>query len=258
MSEKLVTVAPFGVDGDRPESTGRDRTDGRRTVPYHPAHAHRRRPRRAGHPRGPDRPARAAVARARARASRRSAWIRDLAPDDRPASDRGGPPDLGGDRAPGAGGRDGDAVRDGRGRDRSADRQQPLHEHRPRASPARDRLDVDRATVAADRREPRGEAADADARVRGARLPPGRVQDRLDQRGVADRRCSGSARRSRASSGSTWSCPATASGTRPGTASIDDEWPAVKAPARGTRCAADRRSCHHRRVEDRRGERRAR
>ena len=76
-------------------------------------------------------------------------------------------------------------VRHDRRRDRAADRLQSLPEHCPRASPARNRVDLGGAGMAADRRESGSEAPDARARLRATPLPTRRVQDRFEQREVA-------------------------------------------------------------------------
>ena len=151
---------------------------------------------------------------------------------------------------------------------RPADRQQPLHEHRPRAPPARDRLDVGRDGVAADRGQPRGQAAAAHPRVRDARRR--RVEFKThalnEPRGP---RCSGSGRPSRASSATTWSCrtarsatpPTTASSSRSGrpsrpgssAGSADDRGEAARSPT-----DPDRRLPHRRRTVPDRDRRRPR
>ncbi len=110
-----------------------------------------------------------------------------VAVDDHGRPGRGGPPALGRDGPGQPGGGHGTAVRDDRSRDGPGDRQQPLHVDRAGAPAARDRLDVGRHGLPADRRQPRGQAPPADARLRGARCQPGRVQDALAQRAIADR-----------------------------------------------------------------------
>ena len=88
-------------------------------------------------------------------------------------------------------GRHGAAVRHDRPRLGPGDRQQPLPVDRARAPAPRDRLDLGRDGVPADRRQPRGQAAPADPRVRDARRQPGRVQDPRAERALARRRLPG-------------------------------------------------------------------
>ena len=83
--------------------------------------------------------------------------------------------------------------------------------------------------LAAERRQPRGEAADAGPRVRRRSAAGGsssRPTRSTSRRGPP---CSGSARRSRASSATTWSCPAAGMRHSAYYSVIDEEWPAVKA-----------------------------
>ena len=67
------------------------------------------------------------------------------------------------------------------------DREQPLPLDRPRAPAPGDRLDVGRDGIPADRRQSRGEAAPAVARLRDPRGEPGRVQDPQPQRALPER-----------------------------------------------------------------------
>ena len=125
------------------ESTGRDPTPPRRAVR---SRRDRRRAHRTRHARGPDRPPRAAQPR-----PRRRDWPRSASTPRSGAGRSPGPTTEAELRAWAEAAlaqprrRHGVPVRDARRRDRPADRQQPLHEHRPRASPARDRLDLGRA-----------------------------------------------------------------------------------------------------------------
>ena len=136
----------------------------------------------ARHARGLDRPAGAAVRGSprRARGGRIRAEPVDL--DARPAAGPRCPQGVArcraGERREGRRA----AVCHGRPGDRPADRQHPIHVDRARAPPARDRLDVGRARLAAPRGKPGGEAPAAHARVRDAGRKPGGVQDRLEQR----------------------------------------------------------------------------
>ena len=82
--------------------------------------------------------------------------------------------------------------------------------------------------VAAQRRQHRGEAADAAPRVQRARRAARRVQDGLAQRAVTRRRCSASARPRRGRCATTWSRRAAGAGTRSTSASIEEEWPRVR------------------------------
>ena len=106
-------------------------------------------------------------------------------------------------------------------------RQHPLPEHRPGAPSVRDRPALYRGLRPADRRQPRGQAAPARPRVRPARREPGRVQDRLPQRAVADRPA-----RDRATFEGIFRnhmvMPEAASGIRV-LQRHDDEWPAARA-----------------------------
>ena len=81
----------------------------------------------------------------------------------------------------------GSAVRHDRPRHGPGDRQQPVHVDRAGTPAGRDRLDVAGADVAAKWREPRGQAAPADPRVRDARCPARRVQDPRQEPRLAGR-----------------------------------------------------------------------
>ena len=121
-----------------------------------------------------------------------------------------------------AGGR----VRRARGRHARAVRRPPrrhdrgldeLPQPRAGASAARDRQHVDESVRLGHRRERRGEVPAAPPRVRDARLPARRVQDRRAERAGA-RRARGAARASsKASTASTCSCAAASAATPRGT-----------------------------------------
>ena len=115
--------------------------------------------------------------------------------------------------------RDRGALRDHRPGVRPGDRQHPVHDDRARAPAARDRLDLARDGVPADRREPRGEVPPAAPRLRDARRGAGRVQDPRPERAHRAPRCWASARRSRASCATTRSCPTARTATPRSTAS---------------------------------------
>ena len=91
--------------------------------------------------------------------------------------------------------------------------------------------------VPAHRRQPRGQAAPADPRVRDARRQPRRVQDPRPERAVAHGPARASARRSRASCATTRSCPTGRSATRPTSASSP---PSGRRSRPGSRRAARR------------------
>ena len=75
------------------------------------------------------------------------------------------------------------AVRDDRpAQSGRRDRQHPVHDHHARAPTPRDRLDLGRDGLPADRREPGGEIPPVAARLRDARRGAGRVQDPRPQR----------------------------------------------------------------------------
>ena len=73
--------------------------------------------------------------------------------------------------------------------------------------------------LAADRPQPRGQAPAAHPRAGGPRAPTGSSSRPMPATSSRGRRCAGSARPSRASTGTTRSCPMARSATRPGSVS---------------------------------------
>ena len=130
------------------------------------------------------------------------------------------------------------AVRDDLAGDRDGDRLDPVPRPPSGAPEPRDRLDVARAVGLGHRGEHRGEAPAARARVRGARLPEGRVQDRRAQRARAPCARGAAGASSRGSIASTcWSATAR-TGTRPGTASSTTTGRQVREQLRSARSSA--------------------
>ena len=123
------------------------------------------------------------------------------------------------------GGRDGGRFRHrGRGHG-GAYRQYPLSRPSSRAQGAGDRVDLARARVLADRRERRGEALDAGARLRGSRDACASSSRPTPETSARARPWRPSRRSSRASSASTCSCGAANAATPPTTASSTTSGP---------------------------------
>ncbi len=178
---------------------------------------------------GTARPDGAAATSTTSRTSRRVAFdAAGLALDHRPADGRRRASRLARRGPRERGSRDRGAVRDRRPGDGPGDRQQPVHDHRPGAPAPRDRLDVGRHGVPAHRRQPGGQAAPADPRVRDARRASGSSSRPMPGTTRRGPRCSGSAPRSRASCATTRSCPTARTATPRSTAIIAPEWPAVR------------------------------
>ena len=121
-------------------------------------------------------------------------------------------------------------------RRRSADERRARrrqHAATSRSGPSTGALEIGWTWLAPDRvghrRQRRGEAAHARARVRAARLPPRRVQDRRAATSAPAARSRRCRRSSRASTASTCSSAAASTATRPGTASSTTNGRAVRA-----------------------------